>query len=109
MYLTLYGKESIYQALDEWGNIATDAGISKAALAYRWVVYHSALEKKNGDGIVIGASKTSQLQETLTAIEAGPLDREIADRASGIWEKVKKDAPRDNWNDYLSLQSGLQL
>lgn len=100
----MYGKESLYQALDEWGEIAKDAGISKAALAYRRITYHSALKKKNGDGVIIGASKISQLEETLIAIEAGPLDTGIAKRASDIWEKVKDDAPRDNWSDYLSLK-----
>ena len=104
MYNTLYGKESMYQALDEWGIIASDAGISKAALAYRWITYHSALKRENGDGVIIGTSKISQLEETLTAINAGPLNAGIAKRASDIWDKVKADAPRDNWNDYLSLK-----
>ena len=102
MYIILYGKESLYQALDEWGVIARDAGISKAALAYRWIAFHSALDQVNGDGIIIGASNISQLEETLIAIEAGPLDAKTAERANGIWEKVKHDAPRDNWNDYLA-------
>lgn len=99
IYRKLYGKESMYQALDGWGEIATAAGISKAALAYRWVTYHSGLRKVNGDGIVIGASKISQLEETLTAIEAGPLDVRAAKRASDIWERVKDEAPRDNLRD----------
>ena len=103
MYNVLYGKESMYQALDEWGEIAKDAGISKAALSYRWIAYHSALKKEHGDGIIIGASRVSQLEETLKAIEAGPLDVNVAKRASDIWEKVKVDAPRDNW-DYISTK-----
>lgn len=101
MYNVMYGKESMYQALDEWGEIARNAGISKAALAYRWITYHSALKKENGDGVILGASKVSQLEETLTAIEAGPLDARTAKRASDIWEKVKHEAPRDNVNSYL--------
>ena len=103
MYNVLYGKESMFKALDEWGEIARDAGISKAALAYRWITYHSALMREHGDGVIIGARDISQLEETLTAVEAGPLEKRIAERASNIWEKVKDDAPRDNWNDYISL------
>ncbi len=34
-YPKMYGKQSLYRALDEWGVIAKDAGISKAALVYR--------------------------------------------------------------------------
>lgn len=104
MYPKLYGKESMYQALDAWAEIAKTAGISKAALAYRWVTYHSALRKKNGDGIVIGASTIEQLEETLMAIEVGPLDAETAERASDVWEMVRGEAPRDYWVDYLSLK-----
>ena len=101
MYQVLYGKESMYKALDEWGEIARDVGITKAALAYRWMTYHSALGKD--DGIVVGARLISQLKETLTAIEAGPLTAETAKRASDIWERVKDEAPLDNWNDYLRI------
>jgi len=100
MYNELYGKPSLYEGLDDWGEIARDAGVGKAALAYRWVVYHSALGE--GDGVVVGARHVGQLEETLEAVGEGPLEDGIAERASGVWEKVKGDAPRDNWNDYLS-------
>lgn len=100
MYNVLYGKPALYEGLDDWGAIARDAGVGKAALAYRWVVYHSALGE--GDGVVVGARHVAQLEETLKAIGEGPLEAGIAKRASAVWEKVKGDAPRDNWNDYLS-------
>lgn len=102
MYQVLYGKASMYEALDDWNDIAKDVRISGAAMAYRWITYHSSLEK--GDGVIIGARNVAQLQETLAAIDAGPLDADIARRASDIWEKVKSDAPRDNWQDYISLK-----
>ena len=52
-------KWSLYQALDEWGVIAKDTGISKAALVYRWFRYHSWLEGKYGDSLIPGAKRTS--------------------------------------------------
>lgn len=82
MYPKLCGKESMYRALEKWRAIANDAGVSRAALAYRWVVYHSALEKK--DGVIVGASRREQLEETLQAIQDGPLEKGIAERAGGI-------------------------
>ena len=102
IYTTLYGKESMYNALDEWGQIARDAEISKAALSYRWIAFHSALSKSEGDAVIIGASTSSQLEETLTAIDAGPLDAATASRASDIWQLVRDDAPRDNWTGYFA-------
>ncbi|TVY80785.1 Oxidoreductase sirO [Lachnellula suecica] len=103
-YSTIYAKESLLSALDEWGETAEGAGISKAALAYRWISYHSELDPKYGDAVIIGARKTEQLEETLVAIEAGPLDKATAEKAGAIWEKVKAEAPRDNWNSYHSLR-----
>jgi aflatoxin B1 aldehyde reductase len=102
MYTSMYGKESLFQAVDEWGQIATDAGISKAALAYRWITFHSALKGENGDAVIVGASKSAQLEETLTAVEQGPLPESIAERASAIWEKVEHEAPLDNYNSFAA-------
>ena len=104
MYTVLYGKESLYEALDEWGQIAKDAGLSKAQLAYRWIAYHSSLKKENGDAIIIGASKVSQLEESLGAIEDGPLDEKIVERVDAIWKKVEHDAPLDNYNSYTAVK-----
>lgn len=101
MYLDMYAKDSMFDALDEWETIAEEAGISKAALAYRWIAYHSALKREYGDAIIFGASKVPQVEETLTAIEAGPLDAKSAERIEAIWKKVHHEAPRDNWNSHL--------
>lgn len=105
MYNTLYGKESLLNALEEWAKIAADAGISKAALAYRWVTFNSVLSAKYGDGVIIGASKSSQLEESLNAIEAGPLDKAIADRVDALWDGIKHEAPRDNFNSFINLKN----
>lgn len=102
MYIDMYGKDSLLDALDEWEHIAKDAGISKAELAYRWIAWHSALKREEGDAIIFGASKTEQVEGTLAAIEAGPLDAKSVQRIEDIWKKVEKDAPRDNWNSYMA-------
>ena len=90
----------MYAALDEWGKIAKDVGISRAALVGGVAC---ALRGENGDGVIVGA-RTDQLEETLEAIEEGPLEESVAERPSGVWETVKADAPRDNWNDHLALK-----
>jgi aflatoxin B1 aldehyde reductase len=111
VYMGLYGKESIYDALDDWGVIAKDAGISKAALAYRWVTYHSALKQEYGDGVVFGSTNEKQLEETLKAIDDGPLDEKTAERVELIWKKVEGEAPLDNYQDFIAkvgVPKGLQ-
>jgi aflatoxin B1 aldehyde reductase len=69
LHRTLYCKESILEALDEWGKIAQDASTRKAALAYPWVVHNSMLKSDHGDAIIFGASTIAQLKETLNVIE----------------------------------------
>jgi hypothetical protein len=60
MYTSMYSaKESLLQALDEWGHIASDGDISKTALSYRWITFHSALKGANGDAVIVGASKSA--------------------------------------------------
>lgn len=46
----------------------------------------------------IGATRGSQLEETLRAIQDGPLDESIAKRVDKVWELVKDEAPIDNYH-----------
>ncbi|KAI4099107.1 MAG: hypothetical protein L6R37_006130 [Teloschistes peruensis] len=114
MYRTLYCKPTLLAALDEWNNIAADAGIDGSALAYRWVRFHSALGQ--GDGVIVGARHVGQLRGTLEVMavaggvnggvggtgrgKGGPLEKMVAERVGGIGG----DAPRDNWDGFLRLR-----
>lgn len=97
MYHKLYAAKSSYlEALSEWESIAKKEGISRAALAYRWVRFNSALKSENGDAIIVGASKISQVKETLQDINAGRLSEEACKGIDELWEKIKHEAPLDN-------------
>lgn len=96
LYLNLYNKPSLIKALPTWAAIAQEAGITKAALAYRFITYHSHLSPEHNDAIIIGASSINQLEQTLKSIEDGPLDAAIAKKVDEIWEHVKDEAPVDN-------------
>lgn len=108
MYKSMYGKPSLYEAVEEWEQIAASANVSKASLAYRWITFHSALKAEQGDAVIIGASKVSQLEESLKAVEAGPLDESSVARIQEVWEKVEHEAPLDNYNSFVKgMKSGL--
>ncbi|KAJ0344507.1 hypothetical protein KNSL1_009281 [Colletotrichum chrysophilum] len=102
IYHKLYVKDSYLSALEEWGKIAEEEQISKAELAYRWVVYHSILRKQYGDGIVFGSSSLSQMEETLLACNRGPLSEKAVEAIEQIWEKVKDEAGVDNYQTVFS-------
>ncbi|KAJ0357250.1 hypothetical protein COL154_010293 [Colletotrichum chrysophilum] len=102
IYHKLYVKDSYLSALEEWGKIAEEEQISKAELAYRWVVYHSILRKQYGDGIVFGSSSLSQMEETLLACNRGPFSEKAVEAIEQIWEKVKDEAGVDNYQTVFS-------
>ncbi|KAF2865743.1 NADP-dependent oxidoreductase domain-containing protein [Massariosphaeria phaeospora] len=104
MYNDLYNKPSLREALAEWNAIADKEGISKAELAYRWVGYNGALKADLGDGVIFGASSVRQIEQTAQGLKKGALSDEARDRIEAIWEKVKGDAPVDNYVSSFALK-----
>lgn len=92
LYLKMYNKPSLVKALTTWESIANEAKTSKAALAYRYVAYNSILSREHNDGIIIGASSTRQLEQTLKSLEDGPLDPAIVKKIDQVWDSVKDEA-----------------
>ena len=96
MYSGMYDKPSLREGLKEWNKIAEKEGISKAELSYRWVAHHSALTEE-GDGVIFGASKLSQIEQTAGGIKKGKLSEEAVKSIDQLWETVKAEAPVDNY------------
>lgn len=67
-------------------------GVSAHEVVLRWVRFHGMLDPSKGDAMVVAASSEPQLEETLTALEKGPLPAELADVVAGVWERVKDKA-----------------
>lgn len=68
----MVGESRYMKVLAELNSIAHTKNLSMAELIYRWVAHHSALAP--GDALVINASSTAQLKETLGGISKGKLD-----------------------------------
>jgi aflatoxin B1 aldehyde reductase len=98
MYHKMYKRTSLLKALNTWEEISKETGVSKAALAYRWCVYHSALSAEFGDRVIIGASKVVQLEESQKALKDGKLGSDILKRINDVWETVKDESPVDNYH-----------
>ncbi|KAJ2979158.1 hypothetical protein NQ176_g3418 [Zarea fungicola] len=77
------------EALGRWNCIAEAEGVSSAELAYRWITYHSALDRANGDAVIIGSSSPEQLKDTLDGIDKGPLSADACESIQRIWESVR--------------------
>ncbi|KAI5193571.1 hypothetical protein AUEXF2481DRAFT_31281 [Aureobasidium subglaciale EXF-2481] len=101
IYTNMYARPQLLDSLVDWEKIASEAGISRAELAYRWVKYNSALKPEHGDGIIVGASSLEQLKETLEGLDHGPLADEVVEKIDALWDTIKHVAPLDNYNDGL--------
>ncbi|KIW15571.1 hypothetical protein PV08_05619 [Exophiala spinifera] len=90
----LYGTEPVQKAIQQVRDVAEKNGLNGHETAIRWVVWDSMLDEKYGDGVIIGASSVSQLEETLRAIDEGPLPGEVNQAIEGIWASMLKDKAR---------------
>lgn len=71
----------------------TGVVMSGHEVALRWLRHHSALSGACGDAIVFGARTEAQLEETLKALEGGPLPAVLVQAVERCYEEVKGDVP----------------
>ena len=65
-------RPSLLAALSEWEAIANEARVSKAALAYRWLMYNSRLTAEHGDGMIVRILETHITSSNLSS-ESWPM------------------------------------
>lgn len=97
LYLALYSRPALLEGLNEWGSIAEKYDIPKAHLAYRWVAFHSILNSKKGDAIIIGGRNYEQVSDTLDAFKEGALPKETVEDIEKLWTVIKHEAPLNNY------------
>lgn len=78
-----YDKDSMHQAIEKLKEICDAHPVSPEEASLRWIVYHSAL--KGGDGVILGASKVSQVRSDIAAKEWA-VEWEAVERAGGFTE-----------------------
>lgn len=93
IYQNDYFKDELFKAAAQVQACAEAAGLNGHAVALRWILHHSLLSPKYGDGIILGASSVAQLQQNLDVVEQGPLSTELAEKLDKVWEVAKEVAP----------------
>jgi len=88
----IYDKPEMHQAYQVLQKALDPFKIEGTEAAIRWVVYHSALQ--DGDGIVLGSSKVSQIEKNLKAIKEGPLPSDVVAAFEEVWKIVGPAAPK---------------
>lgn len=84
----LYGDENIRRAVEQFKKRLEGSGVQATEAALRWVVFHSAL--RDGDAVIIGASKEEQVVSSMEIVRRGPLDNEVFKAVEQVWEDVRK-------------------
>jgi len=77
-------------------------GIAPIDAALRWIYFHSALDRA-GDAVILGASKTAQIEKSVRTIRDGPLPGDVVESIDRLWEilraaRVKAAAERPAGN-----------
>ena len=78
----IFGAEDLHTTMKAFDTKARSMGLTPTEVAISWTIHHSALQ--DGDGIVIGASKTEQVRELVALIRKGSLPEEALEMAEEL-------------------------
>ncbi|KAK1573693.1 NADP-dependent oxidoreductase domain-containing protein [Colletotrichum navitas] len=93
LYSYFYRQPPVQMAVLTILDLAEEHGISGHAAAMRWTAFHSQLDGKHGDGLIFGVSKVEQLNQTLDALNAGPLPNDLAEAITDLYATVDGAEP----------------
>ena len=92
-YRNRYWKKSYFEAVSALVASCRDVGIAPAEAAFRWLAHHSLLDRRAGDGIIVGASDMDQLEQNLTAAEQGALPETVVSAFDAAWVEAEPESP----------------
>lgn len=107
-YLPRFYTQPNFDALAAIRSACEAAKISMVGATYSWLLQHSALSAEKGDGILLGASTMSQLEENLMACQQPMLLPEPVLMAfDAAWPKVLQSGDVfPYWRSYSKDQPG---
>ena len=107
-YLPRFFTDVNFKAVQLIRSACDAANISMVEATYHWLLCHSALDGKLGDGILIGASSLDQLDQNLNACSRASdntaLPKEVLDAFDDAWDIIKSgdERPFPYWRSYSS-------
>ena len=89
-YRNWYDKPIWHDTIVKLRSLCDEHGVTMPEAALRWIMYHSAL--KAADGVIVGASRVSQVTSAMEQIRKGPLPEVLAKELGTLGESMKGDA-----------------
>jgi aflatoxin B1 aldehyde reductase len=88
-FARIFGADDLKKAIQKFDVSvrALGGGLTPLEVAVRWIFHHSVLGDE--DAVIIGASRTSQLEETVALVRNGPLPPNLVTLGEELWERVK--------------------
>lgn len=62
--------------------------LTEAECGLRWISHLSVLKTELGDAVIVGASRTSQLEENLADLEKVPLPGDVVEALNDGWDVI---------------------
>jgi len=78
----------ILKLLKTLKKISAKHSLTLIEVALRWIVHHSALQAN--DGVILGATALDHITENISALEKGPLPKDVVDEAEEAWRTTKE-------------------
>lgn len=91
MYRARYWDERLFDAVERLTAIAENAGIPLVELSLRWV-----LGKPATSAVLLGGSKTEQLEANIAALAAGPLPEDVVEACDAVGAFLRGPMPAYN-------------
>ena len=91
MYLSRYWHDAYFKAVADLLSIAQAAGRSPVSLALNWLLHHTPT-----DCVILGASRLSQIEENVKAMEDGALAADTVAACDRVWAEVRGVTPEYN-------------
>ena len=88
-YQSRYWKKDYFNVLEKLRETCLGANLKPTDVAMSWLINHSQLDSKKGDGIILGVSKTEHLIDNMKSCTQAPLDQSIIDILDQGWEVIK--------------------
>ncbi|WP_033373617.1 aldo/keto reductase [Glaciibacter superstes] len=91
MYRDRYWDGNVFAALDTLQDIAQLENVSLVELSLRWI-----LSRSDVAGILLGGSRSAQLDTNIQALANGPLDTDVVDRIDAVGDALRGSMPAYN-------------
>ena len=85
----VFGSAVLREATKTFVEKVEAMGLTPLEVALRWIYCHSVLGE--GDGVILGASKVSQIEQNVATLQRGALDKKALAAVEDLWETLKED------------------